>query len=280
MRQCRLDASVYSILTGLVLLLLSTPAAISDVEHFPSAVLGPAEATSSPAQPIWGHFDKPEGTGPFPAVVLMHGCSGLHQTIGNWSVILKEAGYATLILDSFGPRSVFSVCDSASGKASPAIRALDAYGAMAFLRDQPDIDPNRIALAGWSHGAIAALAAVAASGIATKFENEFAAAIAFYPYCIPDRRFETPVLLLIGEADDWTPAAPCKALYENNKRQGGALEIVVYPGARHGFDDEQLRFGIEFPGAFGNTHLLLFDDAAYRDSIGRVRSFLARHTGK
>nr|AFI78743.1 hypothetical protein ws406H10_0031 [uncultured bacterium ws406H10] len=57
------------------------------------------------------------------------------------------------------------------------------------------------------------------------------------------------------------------------------LEIVTYAGARHGFDDVALRYGIEFPGAFGNTHLLKFDEDAYRDSIVQVRSFLSRHLG-
>lgn len=262
---------------ALVVAALGMPEAYSDVEHFPSAAMERADGSGQVATQIWGHFDKPSGSGPFPAVVLMHGCSGLHQTTARWAAILNEAGYATLVLDSFGPRSVFSACSSASNKASPAKRALDAYGALAFLLRQPDIAPSKIALAGWSHGAIAALGAVAASGISTRFDRKFAAAIAFYPYCIADRSYELPVLLLIGEADDWIPAAPCKTMFEKNAGQGGMLEIVTYAGARHGFDDEALRHGIEFPGAFGNTHFLKFDEDAYRDSIVQVTTFLSKH---
>lgn len=268
------------VFAGLVMAGLGMHPAYSDVKHFPSAVLSSDKDAGKTATPIWGHFDKPAGSGPFPAVVLMHGCSGLHQTTARWAAILNDAGYATLILDSFGPRSVFSACAGASNKASPARRALDAYGALAFLRSQPDIQPSKIALAGWSHGGIAALGAVAASGISTRFENKFAAAVVFYPYCVADRSYELPVLLLIGEADDWTPAAPCIALHEKIAAQSGALQIVLYPAARHGFDDEALRHGIEFPGAFGNTHLLKFNEEAYRDSVEKVKSFLSTHIGE
>ena len=201
-------------IAGLVIAGLGYQPANSEVKHFPSAVLGSHDAAGGTATPIWGHFDKPDGSGPFPAVVLMHGCSGLHQTTARWAAILNDAGYATLILDSFGPRSVFF---RLRGRIKQGITSqtragcLWSFGVLAQPAGHSAVQNCTGRLV---HGGIAALGAVAASGISTRFENKFAAAVVFYPYCLADRSYQLPVLLLIGEADDWTPAAPCIALHK------------------------------------------------------------------
>jgi dienelactone hydrolase len=76
---------------------------------------------------------------------------------------------------------------------------------------------------------------------------DFARAIAFYPGCrlpLESGRWASrrPLLVLIGAADDWTPAAPCEALAAEAKAQGEAVDIVVYPGAYHDFDHPALPF--------------------------------------
>ncbi|MDA4844728.1 dienelactone hydrolase family protein [Hoeflea poritis] len=256
--------------------------AATEVVHFNSAVLDAANRQNNDAVeagfPIWGHLSRPEGDGPFPAIVLMHGCGGLQQAHFDWASMLDELGYATLVLDSFRPRSVIRVCTSDHRPTSPAQRALDAYGALAFLQQLPDIDQDRIGLIGWSHGGIAALEAVNKKGISRQFTNGFRAAATFYPYCIPDRDFEIPVLILIGESDDWTPPDLCRQLAERDQ-QSDFLELVTYPGAFHGFDNTDFSTGFFVSGASGGRHWLQYDQAAHRDSAERITDFLARHLG-
>ncbi|MEX3009994.1 dienelactone hydrolase family protein [Hoeflea sp. TYP-13] len=266
---------------ALSVLSLSGSANAIEVVHFNSAVLPSAAKQESGAVPeegfpIWGHLSKPKGEGPFPAVILMHGCGGLLQAHFDWAAMLNEQGYVTLVLDSFGPRSVVRVCTSDNRPTAPAQRALDAYGALAYLSGLSDVDPARIGVIGWSHGAIATLEAVNRRGISERFQNNFRAAAAFYPYCISDREFDLPVLVLIGDADDWTPPDLCRDLAKRNQ-SSDLFELVTYPGAFHGFDNIDFNEGFYVDGAGGGRHWLQYDPDAYRDSVSRIEAFLAEH---
>ena len=55
-------------------------------------------------QTLKGKLTKPDGDGPFPAVVLLHGCGGMQDRDYGWVGKLKSWGFVTLMVDSFGPR--------------------------------------------------------------------------------------------------------------------------------------------------------------------------------
>jgi dipeptidyl aminopeptidase/acylaminoacyl peptidase len=121
-----------------------------------------------------GELYRPPGDGPFPAVVSLHGCAGRSSPeVEDASGARYVArGYVLLIVDSFGPRGVIHRC---LGEESAAIdRTMDAYGALLYLAGSPFIDPERIAVIGFSQGAGAALSAVALGGVETLFEHHFA----------------------------------------------------------------------------------------------------------
>lgn len=278
-------ASTGSRLTAAILALFATLAwhgiaAAFDVVHFETAVLPPLDdqhgQTAQGGFPIWGHLSHPDDEGRFPAIVLMHGCGGLQQAHFTWADRLNRLGYITLIVDSFRPRSVVRVCTSGARPTAPAQRVLDAHGALAYLRDLPSVDPEHIGIIGWSHGGIAALEAVNAKGISGRFRHRFRAAAGFYPYCIADRDFDLPVLILIGDADDWTPPGLCQRLAERN-HASGQLELVIYPGAFHGFDNAGFRRGFSVRGAGGASHRLQYDADARRDAAQRLGDFFAEH---
>ena len=195
------------------------------------------------------------------AVIALHGCGGMYSggkaRLGQLSErhaaqaeALLAAGYAVLFPDSFGSRGRREVCTVRLGERSirPAQRRLDALGALAWLGRQADVDPARIALLGWSHGGSTTLAAVNAGDAQVAAFREttgappfFRTAVAFYPGCtasLRDARWQPAVALaiLIGSADDWTPAEPCAELGARGREAQWPLDVTVYADAHHGFD--------------------------------------------
>lgn len=245
-----------------------------DVVHFSSATMpGSSKAEAGSENRIWGHFKRPSGQGRHPAVVLMHGCNGIQQSHFDWAEKLIDAGYAALIVDSFRPRSIVRQCGSGLATASPSGRVLDAYGALQFLSAQDSIDADRIGLIGWSHGGIAALTAVSKNGIGERFSATFQSVAAFYPYCVAGRTFFRPVSILIGEEDDWTPAADCQSLKAGTKNTAHEIELTLLPGATHAFDNPDVGDGIRIPGDTGRMHWLKYAPEAHETAIQTIKVF-------
>jgi len=220
---------------------------------------------------------RPAGAGPFPAVIMLHGCSGLGSRDRLWAERLREWGYLTLRVNSFKARGFKSVCGG--GIFGPDARVSDALAALAHLRGRPDVGAQWIALMGWSHGAMAALMTLGAAP--EEPAAGFRAAVAYYPGCrqVHGWRTRTPVLMLLGGADDWTAASPCQYLAARQRQAGLDVTQVTYPGAHHGFDNPLLgptpRRVPEALGGRGAT--TQYDPAGAEDSVRRVWEFLARH---
>jgi dienelactone hydrolase len=238
---------------------------------------------------------RPPGAGPFPALVMLHGCMGLRTRGGAiqaklrfWAEHLRHLGYVTLLVDSFTPRGIDEVCTGRHLLSPVRDRADDARGALRYLQGRPDVRADRIGLLGWSNGAAATLSVVFDHGTA---ERDFRAAVAFYPNCTrnypggPDFRPYAPLYVLVGALDDWTPAAPCLALVERARAAGAPIAIKVYPGAHHSFDAPGtiLRYRPEVhnhsksDGGRGAT--VGTDPAARADAIVEVTAFLAARLG-
>jgi dienelactone hydrolase len=159
-----------------------------------------------------------------------------------WGDLLAAKGYVVLMLDSFTSRGVKELCTqkNATRTLKEADRVGDAYAALAWLRERADVDGKRIGLLGWSHGGGSVLATI---NWAPPQGTGFAAGVSFYPGCttkakVPNK-FQpyAPLLVLIGDADDWTPAAPCKALTAAVAARGDPMQIVTYPDTYHDFDN-------------------------------------------
>ena len=194
-----------------------------------------------------------------PVVIAMHGCGGLYATSGARKGLLNARhqamgemlageGYHVVFPDSLTARGESSICVQPIGRRNitQQQRRVDALGALAWVRQQPWADGQRVALLGWSHGGSAVLAATDTTHAQVKNSKlaPFKTALAFYPGCADalQRGYQpnTALTFFLGADDDWTPPAPCIALaqqlQDKQTETQQNVELNVYPGAMHDFD--------------------------------------------
>jgi dienelactone hydrolase len=225
---------------------------------------------------IQGDLAKPDGAGPFPAVVGLHGCAGMHDTTKQkLADDLVARGYVVLLVDSHATRGIDHACTS-SALVTFLRRGPDAYGALVFLGGQTFVDPHRVAAVGFSAGGWVTLFVAEPNSFehfAPPSNLRFRAAAAFNPPCKQAMaRPGIPTLIFIGALDDWTPAADCSNKIASWGNGGPPVELVVYPGAHHGFYYPHLQ-----PGTTLFGHWLEYNGEAADNASHRLHQFLDRH---
>jgi dienelactone hydrolase len=239
----------------------------------------PAQSMGEKLQ-LPGVLHKPNGDGPFPAVVMLCGCPGYAKDPdatqqSTWADRLVGWGYVALQIDSFSPRGFPNgVCDN-TNIVNDAMRSDDAFAAKSYLSTLRFVDPKNIAVIGWSHGGWTVIKIIDGYYRKDKRVSPFKAAVAMYPYCSGEVEPDTPVLVLIGKKDDWCPASLAEAMKivysSNNWKPEFALK--VYPNAYHAFDYETTKpGGIDFLG-----HHIEYDPEATADAIAQTKVFLAKY---
>jgi dienelactone hydrolase len=248
-----------------ILLLVLPVEAMAESVRFPSVAVA-----NSPAGPeITGVLQRPAGAGPFPAIVLAHTCAGVQAHTAIWGERLADWGYVVLAPDSFGPRGVTSVCSKGTIVSATA-RVADIAGAIDYLNAQPFVRRGDIGLIGHSHGGWTTMRAVQKRfGLA---ERGLKAAVAYYPSCSVafDTDVAVPLLILIGDKDDWTPADNCRRMQAAGFTQPALVEAVYYPDAYHSFDSK-----VRARSVYG--HHLGYDPVAAPDAEARTKAFFAKY---
>ena len=256
---------------------------------------------------------KPEGTGPFPAIVIAHDCSGLGTRSSGQALScahdLASWGFVVAVPDSFGPRDLPNgVCASshaASARASGYVRAADARSTLQLLSTLDYVDVGHVGILGGSHGGWTTLAAMLELPHPSN-KPHFEAGIALYPPCaVPygswhgERahgaqtgpmvsasgiyRSQGPVLILVGSDDDWTPASDCEKLASTSRQAGYDVKVVEFPHAQHSFDSnhaqhfDALRTNSSAPSGKGAT--TGGDPLAWSEARTRVRAFFVEKLG-
>src|SRR5712671_2764791 len=234
---------------------------------------------------------KPEGDGPFPVVIALHGCGGLaghsepvQARYRDWAEQLVKAGNAVLLPDSYGSRELGPQCRVNERRVlARRERVVDVMASRQWLVQQPWIARDRISLMGWANGASAVLWAVRPQLPSRSAEPDFRSAIAFYPDCRISSGLgwstRVPTLLLIGAKDDVSSPPACRQMVDGARGRSALARIVVYPGAYHDFD----RANLPVHSIGGNDDATVpekghvgTDAEARADSQKRVAEWLAR----
>ncbi len=231
---------------------------------FPTASPRWLDGVGNPAlTPVKGRgylvLPQQKGPEPVPAVILLHSSLGVGSLEWDFAKRVLAQGQAVLLVDSFKPRRVDKITDDQMAVSEVSILN-DLYAAQRYLAQRPEIDKNRIAVAGLSKGALPALySAFTSIHRRYGYQNDpFRSHLAFYPWCgltLRDLRLSgRPVQIHSGGADEITPAALCKNLFRQVKaiQPDAPLTLYVYLGQGHGFThpalhDLSLPVGYPYP---------------------------------
>jgi len=237
---------------------------------------------------------QPDGEGPFPVVVALHGCGGLaghsepvQPRYRDWAEQLLKEGNAVLLPDSYGSRELGPQCrvkERERRVQTRRERVADIAAAQQWLMQQPWVARDRISLIGWASGASAMLWAVRPQSSPRGVAPDFRSAIAFYPDCRVSSGLgwsaRVPTLLLIGAKDDISSPTACRAMIDGARGRSALTRIEIYPGASHDFDRPDLplhAIGSGGADAALPEHGHIGTDAEARsDSQVRVAEWLAR----
>ena len=191
---------------------------------------------------LGGELRLPVGAaGRVPAVILIHGSGGIGSGPDMWAHILNEAGIAAFVLDSFSGRGIVSTVEDQDQLNSLSM-TVDAYRALDVLAAHPRIRPDRIAVWGFSKGAVPAVyAAVERFRASFGSQNRFAAHVGFYTPCNiaydkDELMGSVPIRLYHGSSDDYVNPAACRTLVSRLKPAGVDVALTEYADSQHGFD--------------------------------------------
>jgi dienelactone hydrolase len=184
-------------------------------------------------------IERPDGTGPFPTVMMVPGCSGFHADFqkkyyDSVQKRLVELGFVTLRVNSLAARNATN-CRGIR----PSTGANDIYIASEYLMQQPFVKKGAINIIGWSWGGAAALSALSPAESQELLPVE--AVVAYYPACnwVQEWDSEVPVLVLGGSLDNVAPFSRCETLF-NSLPKRNKLTVKIYDGVHHAFDNFQL----------------------------------------
>lgn len=251
-------------------------------------------ATVSGEPPLQVQWQPAAQSGRRPAIIALHGCGGLYNNRGkfddrytSYAERWNAAGWHVVAPDSFGSRGQGAICTQPAAQRTIKVadRRGDVLRIAAWLAARSDVDPARVAVVGWSHGAMTALEVVDRSLWQTEPP---AAIVTYYPACSVWKRRAlvqpaAPLLMLLGDADDWTPAAPCKELGERFQADyPGTVTVRSYADGYHGFDSRSgVRFRADIPAGPDKRGVHVGGNPAARAaSLAELDRFLAQHLQK
>ncbi len=211
-----------------------------------------------------------DSTKKYPAIVQVYGGPHVQTVTRDWERTTDQfythQGYVVFRLDNRGSSNRGKAFEDEIHRHTGHHEVKDQLTGVAWLKSQPFIDPDKIAIQGWSYGGYMTLMTVLQAP-----EDTFAAAAAgapvtdwslydtFYterymsaPQDNPDGyiassvfpyvdNLNTPLLLMHGMADDNVTFDNTTRLMAALQERGKHFELMTYPGQRHGIRGEALQ---------------------------------------
>lgn len=246
----------------------------------------PLSAREAMLEPHIRYYPPTNGTAPYPAVLQFHGCGGMRPDFQEqWARVANDAGYMAVVVNSYAGRGITreralkTVCEGKELIGQE--RAGDVAAALDIVSRRPEIDPGRVVLAGWSHGAWSIMDFVALatagrspSGVSGPHARapEITGLILFYPHCglgawtkVIGWKAAYPTLALIAGKDSVVDPKACPRIFERLHKKYAQIGFHVYPDADHAFDDPNLPAGWRH----------LYGAAEHADATQQYAEFLA-----
>lgn len=238
-------------------------------------VLGDMKAPGTNDRQIEGRgilfVPEDAGSAPRPAVVLLEGLAGLKDVreIG-YAEHLARQGYVTLAVDTFGARNAGSNENWRALTVTESMMLADAYAALRFLKAHPAVDPERIAVMGFSYGGMITVLA-AYEQIRRLFAHggeRFVGHVSYYGCSVPrlvDRAATgAPVKILLGARDLNVSVTRTHQIADDLRKGGADVDVVVYEGVYHQWDSQDTtKRAVTF--SLCDLRMIIEPDGAMRD---------------
>ena len=215
-------------------------------------------------------LEKPDGEGPFPAVIMVSGCSGFESEFGkkHYDDVqrqLVEYGFITMRVNYLAARGIKNCLEVTANAV-----AGDICIAAEFLKQQPFVKKGAINVIGWSYGGASSFRALRRTG--SREPAQVDAVVAYYPYCVAARKWtsEVPVLVLHGSIDSVATYTSCEYIFSRLCKPD-RLTLKLYNDAHHCFDIPELPGEMEYE--FGT---LGYNEKAAKAAWIEVEKFLKR----
>ncbi len=247
---------------------------------------------------IDGLIYKPDGNGPFEAVVMLHGAGGIFPYQLDWARQLRDEGYVVLYVDSYCKRKLLCEHDSPDNdpkrrkavnrwkEITPQQRAADAFGAFEYLLQQNFVNKDKISLMGFSWGATSGMMSIdpRMKKIFSPTRGGFHSLVAMYPNSkywtgmrtlrrITDVNITIPTLMLAGEKDEAESIDVYKELQQLAEKNMYPLTVILYPDSYRKFDEKREKHSVTVNNV---TLTKAYNKNAHEDSIKQVFSFLSK----
>jgi carboxymethylenebutenolidase len=191
---------------------------------------------------VQGILYTPSGSGPFPAIIVIHEYWGLNDWVKEQASKLADQGYVALAIDLYRGK-VATTPDMAHEimRGVPEDRAKrDLHAAFEFLASQPNVKKDRIGSIGWCMGGGYSL------DVALQ-EPTLAADVINYGHLATDldaiRKINAPILGLFGAQDHGITPDDVKKFEAAMDQLGKKIDVKIYDDAGHAFENPNNKDG-------------------------------------
>jgi dienelactone hydrolase len=209
--------------------MLSPPAAITTRE---------VDYTSG-ATPLKGFIAYPAGEAKRPGVLIVHEWWGLNEYVRKRAVQLAEQGYVAMAIDMYGDGKHTTHPEEAKAFMTAALSNIEEAklrfkAAQDLLSSDPRTNPEKLAAIGYCFGGATVL------HMARFGDNDLDLIASFHGNLgtqspMQKGAYTGKIFVAQGGADPFVPPEQVAAFKQEMEAAGASLELIEYPGAKHGF---------------------------------------------